>query len=252
MAVLRLIISPPAAGAWNMAVDEALLVGDESVSGNSADITLRFYEWQEPTLSLGYFQALADRSQHSASQDCTVVRRASGGGAILHDQELTYGLVAPVAQRFGASTAELYDLAHQSLIEVLSDWNITAHLCASEELLGLGAHEPFLCFQRRSRGDVLLGSHKICGSAQRRHQARVLQHGSLLLGRSAAAPELPGIRDLASAAPKLSDVRSAWLERLAHRLQLEVCASALAASEVAAAEQIQEGKFSHPKWTAKR
>ncbi|WP_254507725.1 lipoate--protein ligase family protein [Anatilimnocola floriformis] len=245
--MLRLIISPPAAGAWNMAVDEALLIGD-----NSADITLRFYEWQEPTLSLGYFQTLADRSRHSASQDCTVVRRASGGGAILHDHELTYSLVAPVGQRFGASAAELYDVAHQSLIEVLSDWNIAAHLCAGEELLGLGAIEPFLCFQRRSRGDVLLGAHKICGSAQRRHQSRVLQHGSVLLGTSSVAPELSGIRELASGSPELSDLRSAWLGRLAHRLQLTVGESVLQPAELEVAAQIREGKFGCPKWTAKR
>ena len=235
-----------------MAVDEALLVGEDSADKDAADITLRFYEWQEPTLSLGYFQSLADRSQHNASQDCTVVRRASGGGAILHDRELTYSLVAPVSQRFGASAAELYDLAHQTLVEVLSDWNITARLCASDELLALSATQPFLCFQRRSRGDVLLGAHKICGSAQRRHQARVLQHGSVLLKRSPAAPELSGIRDLSPTAPELSDLRSAWLARLAHRLQILAIEAALLPTELRAAERIRQGKFGCPKWTSTR
>jgi len=245
--VVRVIITPSAAGAWNMAVDEALLLSDEP-----ADITLRFYEWQEPTLSLGYFQALADRSQHTASQNCTVIRRASGGGAILHDRELTYSLVAPLTQRFGASAAELYDLAHQSLCEVLSDWNIIAHLCAADELLTLSAAEPFLCFQRRSRGDVLLGEHKICGSAQRRHQARVLQHGSVLLGRSPFAPELSGIRELAPPAPSLSDLRSAWQARMARHLRATIGESALRPGELAAAEKILHDKFGCLKWTAKR
>jgi lipoate-protein ligase A len=246
-APLRVIIDPPAAGAWNMAVDEALLQ-----SGEFAGITLRFYQWSEPTLSLGYFQALAERDQHTPSQNCTVVRRASGGGAILHDQELTYSIVAPVTQRFGDSAAELYDVAHQSLCEMLSDWNISARLCSSDDVLKLGAAEPFLCFQRRSRGDVLLGAHKICGSAQRRHQARVLQHGSLLLGRSLAAPELPGIRELSATSPKLSDVRSAWQARLARRLQLNPGDSALSSGEAEQAQSIVEGKFGNPKWTAKR
>lgn len=230
-----------------MAVDEALLLSDE-FNG----ITLRFYEWSEPTLSLGYFQALAERDQHTASQKCTVVRRASGGGAILHDQELTYSIIAPVVQRFGATAVELYDVAHQSLCEVLSKWNINARLCSSEDVLTLGAAEPFLCFQRRSRGDVLLGEHKICGSAQRRHQARVLQHGSLLLGRSLAAPELPGIRELAATSPELSEVRTAWQANLARRLQLGCTVSKLSALEVQQAEAIVEGKFGSPKWTAKR
>jgi lipoate-protein ligase A len=244
---MRLIIDPPAAGPWNMAVDEALLLSDEFDG-----ITLRFYQWSDPTLSLGYFQPLAERDQHTTSQNCTVVRRASGGGAILHDQELTYSLVAPVAQRFGATAAELYDVAHQALCEVLSKWNIQAHLCCAEDVLNRGKAEPFLCFQRRSRGDVLLGAHKICGSAQRRHQARVLQHGSLLLGRSAAAPELPGIRELSATSPEASDVCSAWQASLARRLRMTCIVSSLSSLEVEQSRAIVEGKFGSPKWTAKR
>src|ERR1700690_1334272 len=77
---LRLIWDDSSAGAWNMALDEALL---ESADADGL-ATLRFYRWSEPTLSLGYFQAAADRRLHPASLDCTLVRRSSGGGAILH------------------------------------------------------------------------------------------------------------------------------------------------------------------------
>ena len=76
----RLIVDPPASGAWNMAVDEALL---ESVA-DGGPATLRFYQWSEPTLSLGYFQPYADREQHEASRELTVVRRSTGGGALIH------------------------------------------------------------------------------------------------------------------------------------------------------------------------
>ena len=62
----RLLLDPPAAGAWNMAVDEALL----EAAAAEGQCTLRFYRWQEPTLSLGYFQAYADRWQHAASSQC--------------------------------------------------------------------------------------------------------------------------------------------------------------------------------------
>jgi lipoate-protein ligase A len=246
-APLRVIIDPPAPGAWNMAVDEALLLSD-SWPGP----TLRFYEWQEPTLSLGYFQALAEREQHAASRSCAIVRRASGGGAILHDRELTYSLVAPVAQRFGDAAAELYDHAHQSLCEVLSDWKIAAHLCAPMVETKQRSEEPFLCFARRSAGDVLFAENKICGSAQRRHQSRVLQHGSLLLAQSPFAPELPGLCELAASSPELGEVRSAWQSRLAHRLQIKTAAAELTATETAQARGICEGKFRSPKWTAKR
>ena len=74
-----------------MAVDETLLF-DAAENGTA---TLRFYSWDEPTLSLGYFQRYADREQHTASRTCAVVRRQTGGGAILHDRELTYSLALP-------------------------------------------------------------------------------------------------------------------------------------------------------------
>src|SRR5262245_57717493 len=93
MSEIRLLSDPPAPGAWNMAVDEVLL----TAAAASGQATLRFYTWNEPTLSLGYFQAAADRQQHAASLACTLVRRASGGGAILHDRELTYSVALPLA-----------------------------------------------------------------------------------------------------------------------------------------------------------
>src|SRR2546421_118466 len=77
----RFVVDPPADGAWTMAVDEALLEATE----RDGLATIRFYEWSEPTLSLGYFQAHAERRLHTASAACTLVRRTSGGGAILHD-----------------------------------------------------------------------------------------------------------------------------------------------------------------------
>ncbi|HEY1784986.1 MAG TPA: lipoate--protein ligase family protein, partial [Pirellulales bacterium] len=84
----RLLVDAPASGAWNMAVDEAL-VDDAAERGTC---WLRFYGWSEPTLSLGYFQGHAERLVHRPSRHCPLVRRASGGGAILHDAEITYCL----------------------------------------------------------------------------------------------------------------------------------------------------------------
>jgi lipoate-protein ligase A len=254
---LRILLDPPASGVWNMAVDEALLHSSEF-----AGLTLRFYQWNEPTLSLGYFQSLTDRELHPRSSNCPVVRRASGGGAILHDRELTYSLVAPVSQRFGDSAAELYDIVHLSLCDTLSEWGVSATMY-EPPLVQLGTPavpvphppEPFLCFNRRSRGDVVLGAHKICGSAQRRHQQRVLQHGSLLLARSLAAPELPGVVELVPSPPTLDEVSRTWIRHLVRRLQslapLHPHESTLTSGELAAA-RIHEGKFRDPKWTGKR
>lgn len=245
--VLRVIVDPPATGVWNMAVDEALLN-----SGGHPGFTLRFYEWSEPTLSLGYFQSYSERARHPASLACPLVRRASGGGAIVHDRELTYSLIAPVGQRFGSTAQELYRLVHQALCDVLSDWNIFAERFTPDESPREQRSEPFLCFERRSPGDVVLAGQKICGSAQRRHLSRVLQHGSLLWARSAAAPELPGVHDLQAVAPDLEGLRGAWITRLAHLLRLDVRDDALSTAEQQAAGQIVEGKFQNPNWTLRR
>ena len=81
-----LLLDPPASGAWNMAVDEVLW----RWSAAAGRCCWRFYRWEEPTLSLGYFQSYDDRARHAASQGCPVVRRPSGGGAIVHDKEKGY------------------------------------------------------------------------------------------------------------------------------------------------------------------
>src|SRR5262245_35643732 len=124
MEPIRLLIDPPASGAWNMAVDEVLLE-TAAIAGRA---TLRFYAWQEPTLSLGYFQSVADRHQHPASCDCPIVRRPSGGGAILHDRELTYSIALPQSQAQSKAAHDLYAVFHQSLIATLGELGIAAEL----------------------------------------------------------------------------------------------------------------------------
>ena len=80
---------------------------------------LRFYGWSEPTLSLGYFQTYADRQEHPPSLPCAAVRRLTGGGAILHDAELTYSIVLPGTHPLAARRDELYQAVHGCLIEAL-------------------------------------------------------------------------------------------------------------------------------------
>ena len=111
-------------GAWNMAVDEMLLerAQDQAVA------CLRFYGWSEPTLSLGYFQTYADRQEHPPSLPCAAVRRLTGGGAILHDAELTYSIVLPGSHPLAAHRDELYQAVHGCLIEALGRLGITARL----------------------------------------------------------------------------------------------------------------------------
>ena len=156
----RLIVDSPASGEWNMAVDEVLLDWVRRARDQGAQV-LRLVE---PTLSLGYFQSYQERLGHGPSRDTAVVRRSSGGGAILHDCELTYSLAMPGEHALADDSSWLYTAVHQALIETLATWGIEATLCRPAEQSDVGTR-PFLCFERRATGDVLLGAAKICGSA---------------------------------------------------------------------------------------
>jgi len=230
-----------------MAVDEALLAG----AGESGVATLRLYAWSEPTLSLGYFQRYAERESHPTSLTCPVVRRMSGGGAILHDREATYSLILPTAHPAAQQPASLYAFAHESAIELLGA--AAARLVAQDESTA-PASEPFLCFQRRAVGDVVVGDQKILGSAQRRRDGAILQHGSLLWEASPRAPELPGLQ---GARPDLSPIDTEdwiddWALRFASRLNLELSDGELSPLEASLARRLAAEKYEADAWTRRR
>jgi lipoate-protein ligase A len=266
----RLIMSGTASGAWNMGVDEALLI-DAAEHGVG---TLRFYTWSEPTLSLGYFQRYEDRHQHAASRDCACVRRQTGGGAILHDQELTYSITLPPRHPLTRHSETLYTVVHEAFIRVLADQpdgrRLPAELRRVEEMSNKPSdrEEPFLCFERRTPGDVVAASQnpptevdvpvpfgaagiKILGSAQRRSRGALLQHGSLLLTKSAAAPELPGYTDVTGAG--FTSVTLATLaQNLEKALQAACTPSELSPSLELKAGELANTKYGVDAWTKRR
>jgi len=243
----RLLVDPPAAGAWNMAVDEALW---ESSSGTGR-CCLRLYGWAAPTLSLGYFQAYDDRWQHPSSRSCAVVRRISGGGAIVHDVELTYSIVVPARHPAAVGRQRLYEAVHATIVELLAGLGIDASIQPAWDSPQRAA-QPLLCFQRRAPGDVLVGPVKVAGSAQRRNQFAVLQHGSLLLARSQAAPELPGLEEIAGRRLAPDELIAAWLERLSARLGLRWAEGPLSLSEWNRASQLVAEKHATERWIHSR
>ncbi|MCC6510024.1 MAG: hypothetical protein IT423_13035 [Pirellulaceae bacterium] len=214
-------VDEPRLGESNMAIDRRLLEAAEQ----QGCAFVRLYRWSQPTLSLGHFQADCDRSQHPPSASLPVVLRASGGGAIVHDREWTYSVAIPVGRnKIGAAT-QLYDLVHGALVDGLQGmgWDAQQWVkpCANpnalsrtdvvSDLKGCAVATPdearpgqagnrsqaaFLCFQRRSCGDIVCEGSKVVGSAQRRLGASVLQHGSILCASSQHAPELPGLAEL--------------------------------------------------------
>ncbi len=230
-----------------MAVDEVL---SESAANHSQS-TLRFYGWSQPTLSLGYFQPLTQRQQHPASLDCPVVRRTTGGGAIVHDREITYSISTPADDRARGNVAGLYRAMHDMLIATLAGFSIRALLCDASKH-PTSSPVPFLCFQRRTDGDVLLEDHKIAGSAQRRHRGAVLQHWSVIFERSDRAPELPGIADLCGWQVDRTAFIEQWLECVHARLGWDLVPSGLSPDEVAAAKRRQVERFGNRGWTSKK
>lgn len=245
MQAARLILDPPATGVWNMAVDEALL----HTATPGTPVTLRIYRWRSPTLSLGYFQRYEDRHGHAASQNCPLVRRVTGGGAIVHDREITYSVTAPVAGRVQQPPLQWYELTHSAWVATLAKYGVRAALCPTEER---GRDAEFLCFRRRAAGDLLLDGWKIGGSAQRRHRTALLQHGSLLMERSAAAPELPGIAQLARIEMAATAWLDDWILEIGRGLRVTWKPDTLTDHERDAAARFVRDRFENPKWTLRR
>jgi len=256
----RLIVDPPANGAWNMAVDELLLESMDEAS----QPTLRIYRWQRPTLSLGYFQKSSQRRSHQPSLGADVVRRLSGGGAILHDQEITYSLVLPITHPLANKTQVLYDTVHQAIVEWLSEFVAMAETSRRLDLCRPPKNEvrttqPFLCFQRRSPGDVLLvdgasdsEDYKIVGSAQRRRRGSVLQHGSILWTTSQSAPEIQGFTNLIGLSVPLEDALKTLSSRVLESLQMRGEDSQLDCEESARARKTCSQRYDLSAWTERR
>ncbi len=109
-----------------------------------------------------------------------------------------------------------------------------------------------MCFQRRTAGDLLLDGYKIGGSAQRRHRAAVLQHGSLLVEQSAAAPELPGIAQLSGLDLLATSWLSDWIEEIGRKLGVTWETGDLDDQERELAVELMGEQFESPKWTLRR
>ncbi|HEX7557512.1 MAG TPA: biotin/lipoate A/B protein ligase family protein [Leptolinea sp.] len=176
--VWRLIQSTPAGGAWNMAVDEAILL--EIGAGRSLP-TLRLYSWEPACLSFGYAQKVKDVDLDALSKKgWTLVRRPTGGRAILHADELTYSVIASSDEpRVVGSVLESYRRLSKALLRSLEliGLNAQADPRAESSLNGSGP----VCFEVPSNYEITVGGKKLIGSAQARRGEGVLQHGSLPL-----------------------------------------------------------------------
>jgi lipoyl(octanoyl) transferase len=175
----RLIVDPPRDGAMNMAIDEAIL---EAVGQGDAPPTLRLFAWEPACLSLGYAQAATDvDSERLAAHGWQMVRRLTGGRAILHTDELTYSIALPLAHRLMAgSIVDSYRRLSAALIGTLERVGLEARADKRSDPSNKGGVGP-VCFEVPSDYEITANSKKLVGSAQVRRQNAALQHGTLPL-----------------------------------------------------------------------
>jgi lipoate-protein ligase A len=166
--------------AMNMAIDEALLE-------YARKPVIRFYRWQSPALSFGYFGRFADIASYQSERD--LVRRWTGGGIVFHGKDLTYSIVIPVNNPvFGESSISIYEKIHWALVQALSETG------QRSVVAGVGDPGPgsvtaatrtgitdagYSCFENPVRADVMIEGRKVAGAAQRRTRRGLLQQGSI-------------------------------------------------------------------------
>ena len=236
-------------GPWNMALDQWML---ESAIADSSAAIVRTYAWAVPTLSLGYFQRLEDARSEARWADAPLVRRATGGGAIWHDRELTYTVALPNGHPLARRSTDLYGAVHRAIAGLLVERGIPAGRRGEAGARHV-PDRPLLCFQDRAADDLLVEGTKVLGSAQRRRSGALWQHGSLLLAASPTAPELRGISDLNGASE--ADDPETWVvevqDRIVAALGFEADVQGLTELERAVVARIAED-YRDPSWTARR
>jgi lipoate-protein ligase A len=173
----RLLVEGPGDGTWNMAVDRAIQLLRDS---GDAPPTLRLYRWQDPTLSLGRFQkvdsALLGRC---AELGVDIVRRPTGGRGVLHDDEVTYSVVASVEDGVPRGTSPSYHHLCAGIVETYRRLGVDASLTARDR----GERHSSACYLHATEADVSAGLAKLSGSAQVWHGGTCLQHGSFTRSR---------------------------------------------------------------------
>lgn len=268
-ATWRLIVDAEADGASNMAVDEAIL---RAVAAGSRPPTLRFYGWSPPCLSLGRNQPLADADLAACRvEGIDVVRRPSGGQAVLHADELTYSaILMQTDPRSEGGVLEAYRRISDGLLLGLEALGVAA-VQAVGQRGGEHATTP-ICFETPSEYEVTVGGRKLVGSAQWRSRGGVLQHGSLPLSgdltrivryvvmedgeregkRRLLRGRVVTLEEAAGQRFTFQDGVEALAKGLAQALNLDLVQEPLSDEERASARALRQSRYEAEDWTAGR
>ncbi len=242
----RWIRSGALPGPRNMALDEALAAPPP---GTPPVPTVRVYRWDPWTLSLGWFQRVAPRDlEPFLRAGFSVTRRSTGGGAILHADEITYAVVLPAGDpRIPRRMEASYDWLHDAVREALA----AVGVAAAPRGPGPGDEgpDPFFCFARTAPIDLVAGGRKIAGSAQRRTRAAFLQHGSIPLSANGSAPGATSVAEERGGQPFDADALEEALGRaFARVLGAEAAPGGPTPDEEARARAAEEERFGKREW----
>lgn len=227
-----------------MAADELLL---ESL--DSFDLAIRFYTWDRPTVSLGYFQSHSLLVSHPRLASLPWVRRASGGEALVHHHELTYALAAS-SQITGTKITQFQETFHQVIVGAIQSLDVPAPQAPNSEK----KMDPtgLLCFLHHTPQDLTLGLSKIVGSAQRKRKGGLLQHGGILLQQSPHTPELPGVLELTGKALEPRALMERIIQSCGDKLGWELFPQGWSGGELARIAELSASRYSNPEWNLKR
>ncbi len=266
----RLLLQPePAQGAWNMAADEAIL---EACGSGKSLPTLRIYAWEPACLSLGYAQPVSDVDmERLRTRGWDLVRRPTGGRAVLHTDEVTYSVIAPPDEpRVAGTVLEAYNRLAAALVDALRLLSLPVQV---QERAGTASKIPNpVCFEVPSTYEITVGGKKLVGSAQARRKEGVLQHGSLpltgdltrilqaLVYPDDAARERAAVRLLEHATTveaaigrivSWDEAARAYVAAFGSVLDLDLEPGALTPEEKVRTEELARTKYAHPDWTGK-
>lgn len=263
----RLLITEPSSGAWNMALDEAVL---RHTADKKSPPTLRLFNWQPATLSLGFAQPISDVDFAALkSTGWGLVRRPTGGRAILHVDEITYSVTGPTDDpHLSGSLLESYRKISLALLAGLAEINI--HAVNDKTYENQVSKNNPVCFETPSNYEITANGKKLIGSAQARKDGGLLQHGTLPLkgditrvtrvlrfaserDRTDAAEKLKSrattVEELLGNAPDWSTAAQAMIEGFRNELKIILIPGQPTDEESKLANELVNTRYGSDEWT---
>jgi lipoate-protein ligase A len=256
----RLLLAAPRSGAENMARDSAL----QARAARTGETVFSIYSWTRPTLSFGRHQPAAGLYdiERIRSANVDVVRRPTGGRAILHDREVTYSVTAPAGD--AAPLRETYARINRILLDGFARLGIDVELAAPRERAPAPSARP--CFETPGEGELVANGSKLVGSAQWRDEGALLQHGSILVdddqsslpsfarpGKGAKDGSIPRpatLRALLGRSPDIGEVASVMFDAV--RSREDQGATVMAEEEIRGETMSRIPHFLDEGWTWRR